>query len=139
MNDMMSLEQLQRFVQNDVVEVVPLAFMRGRTLNNAAIILDEAQNATPSQMLMFLTRMGRGSQMIVTGDDSQSDLVDNSGLIDAVERLETVEGIAVIRLTRQDIVRHPLVQSIVDRYGANGETPDNKKQGSPEPPPKRGS
>ncbi|MHC5111294.1 MAG: PhoH family protein [Planctomycetota bacterium] len=119
MHDMMSFDQLKRFMQNDVIEVVPLAFMRGRTLNNAAIILDEAQNATVSQMLMFLTRLGHGSKMIVTGDDSQSDLDDgkSSGLRDALRRLEGVEGIAVVRLTKMDIVRHPLVQKVVEKYG----------------------
>lgn len=119
MHDMMSYDQIRRFIQNDVIEVVPLAFMRGRTLNNAAIILDEAQNATASQTLMFLTRLGHHSKMIVTGDDSQSDLgpMDSSGLTDAVRKLNGLEGIAIIRLSRADIVRHPLVQHIVDAYG----------------------
>lgn len=121
MHDMMSFEQFRRFVQTDVVEVVPLAFMRGRTLNSAVIILDEAQNATVSQMLMFLTRLGHHSKMIVTGDDSQSDLRgdETSGFVDAVRRLEDVPGVAVVRLTKKDIVRHPLVQRVVERY-ANG-------------------
>lgn len=119
MHDMMSYDQIRRFLQNDVIEVVPLAFMRGRTLNNAAIILDEAQNATPSQTLMFLTRLGHHSRMVVTGDDSQSDLgnADASGLVDAVRKLEGLPGISVIRLNRADIVRNPLVQHIVDAYG----------------------
>lgn len=119
MNDMMSYEQIKRFMQSDVIEVVPLAFMRGRTLNNAVIILDEAQNATVSQMMMFLTRLGQRGKMIVTGDDSQSDLESEktSGFIDAVTRLENVTGVSVIRLDRADIVRHPLVQDIVDAYG----------------------
>jgi phosphate starvation-inducible protein PhoH and related proteins len=119
MHDMMSYEQIKRFMQNDVIEVVPLAFMRGRTLNNAVIILDEAQNATISQMMMFLTRLGQRGKMIVTGDDSQSDLESDktSGLIDAVTRLEPVTGVRVIRLDRADIVRHPLVQDIVAAYG----------------------
>ena len=122
MNDMMPFEQVRRFMQNDIVEVVPLAFMRGRTLNHAAIILDEAQNATASQMLMFLTRLGEGSKMVVTGDDSQSDLGDaaSSGFLDAVRRLGGIEGVAEIRLTREDIVRHPLVQRVVEAYGRNG-------------------
>jgi phosphate starvation-inducible PhoH-like protein len=119
MHDMMEFEQIKRFMLNDVIEVIPLAFMRGRTLNNAAIILDEAQNATPQQMLMFLTRLGHHSKMIVTGDDSQSDLADRekSGLVDAVRRLQGIEGIAVVRLTQADIVRHRLVTKIVGAYG----------------------
>ena len=119
MHDMMTFEQIKRFMENDVIEVIPLAFMRGRTLNNAAIILDEAQNATIAQMLMFLTRLGNHSKMIVTGDDSQSDLAEGepSGFIDAVERLEGAPGVSVVRLTKQDIVRHPLVQRIVEAYG----------------------
>lgn len=118
MSDMMSYEQLRRFMESDVVEVIPLAFMRGRTLNHAAIILDEAQNATPAQMLMFLTRLGNHSKMIVTGDDSQSDLDkgEPSGLRDAVERLGAIEGIAVVRLVKTDIVRHLLVQRVVEEY-----------------------
>ncbi len=123
MHDMMTFEQLKRFVRDDVVEVVPLAFMRGRTLNHAAVILDEAQNATPSQMLMFLTRLGNQSKMIITGDDSQSDLSDgsHSGLVDAMSRLEGVEGIAHVRLGQVDIVRHPLVQQVVEAYGDSDE------------------
>jgi len=119
MHDMLHFDQIRRFMQNDVVEVIPLAFMRGRTLNNAAIILDEAQNATISQMLMFLTRLGHHSKMIVTGDDSQSDLAKSevSGFTDAVRRLEGVEGVEVVRLQAEDIVRHPLVQRVVAAYG----------------------
>ncbi len=119
MHDMMGFDQLRRFMANDVIEVIPLAFMRGRTLNSSAIILDEAQNATISQMLMFLTRLGHHSKMIVTGDDSQVDLEkpEQSGLVDAVQRLKDVEGISVVRLTDQDIVRHHLVQNIVNAYG----------------------
>jgi phosphate starvation-inducible PhoH-like protein len=119
MHDMMAYDQIRRFLQNDVIEVVPLAFMRGRTLNHAAIILDEAQNATISQMLMFLTRLGHNSKMVVTGDDSQSDLPgsERSGLIDAVHRLDGVPGVAIVRLTKADIVRHPLVQHVVEAYG----------------------
>ena len=122
MHDMMSFEQIKRFMQNDVIEVIPLAFMRGRTLNNAAIILDEAQNATIAQMLMFLTRLGHHSKMIVTGDDSQSDLEgkEPSGFIDAVGRLKGIEGVKILRLTTKDIVRHPLVQRVVEAYGPRG-------------------
>ena len=121
MHDMMSFDQFQRFMANDVIEIAPLAFMRGRTLNSAAIILDEAQNTTVSQMLMFLTRLGHNSKMIITGDDSQIDLdrPEASGVIDALRRLRGIAGISIVRLVQQDIVRHPLVQSIVTAY-ANG-------------------
>ena len=123
MYDMMPYEQVARFLANDIIEIAPLAFMRGRTLNNSAIILDEAQNTTVSQMLMFLTRLGHNSKMIVTGDDSQIDLErpESSGMIDAVRRLRDVPGISTIRLCEQDIVRHRLVQNIVNAYaGGNG-------------------
>lgn len=122
MHDMMSFDQLKRFMFNDLIEVVPLAYMRGRTLNNAVVILDEAQNTTAAQMLMFLTRLGHHSKMIVTGDDTQTDLQqpEKSGLIDAVNKLHKVEGVGVVKLTRSDIVRHRLVEKIVHAYGQNG-------------------
>ena len=122
MHDMMSYDQIRGFMQNDVVEVIPLAFMRGRTLNSAAVILDEAQNTTVSQMLMFLTRLGHDSKMIVTGDDSQVDLDarQTSGMVDAVRRLGGIEGIAIVRLQQTDIVRHRLVQNVVEAYGNSG-------------------
>lgn len=118
LGDMMEYNQIRKFMQNDIIEVVPLAFMRGRTLNDAVVILDEAQNTTISQMLMFLTRLGHDSKMIVTGDDSQSDLADGqrSGLVDAVGRLKGIKAISLIRLTEADIVRHRLVQNIVKAY-----------------------
>lgn len=118
MHDMLSFDQIRRFMQNDIIEVIPLAFMRGRTLNSAAIILDEAQNATVAQMLMFLTRLGHHSKMIVTGDDSQSDLPNGepSGLADALEKLTGTPGVSVVRLERCDIVRHALVQRVVEAY-----------------------
>ncbi|MDY7009146.1 MAG: PhoH family protein [Planctomycetota bacterium] len=121
LHDMMDFEQSRRFMANDIIEVIPLAFMRGRTLNDSVIILDEAQNTTPAQMLMFLTRMGHGSKMIITGDDSQIDLPENttSGLIDSARRLKGIKGLIFIRLDRHDIVRHRLVQNIVDAYGEN--------------------
>ncbi len=124
LNDMMGFDQIKKFMENDIIEVIPLAFMRGRTLNKSVIILDEAQNTTVSQMLMFLTRLGRESKMIVTGDDSQTDLPpgQRSGVLDAVARLSNVRGIGVVRLTQSDIVRHHLVQRIVDAYGADGST-----------------
>ncbi|MDB5300814.1 MAG: PhoH-like protein [Phycisphaerales bacterium] len=118
LHDMMDFEQVKRFMVNDVIEVIPLAFMRGRTLNDSVIILDEAQNTTPSQMLMFLTRLGHDSKMIITGDTSQVDLPDGtrSGLVDAVEKLKGIKGIAQVELLRSDIVRHRLVQNIVNAY-----------------------
>jgi phosphate starvation-inducible protein PhoH and related proteins len=118
LHDMMDYDQIRRFMVNDFIEVIPLAFMRGRTLNDSVIILDEAQNTTVLQMLMFLTRMGHGSKMIVTGDDSQSDLPEGttSGLLDAKRRLKGIRGLAFIELDRHDIVRHRLVQSIVQAY-----------------------
>lgn len=123
LHDMMDYRDMRRFIESDVVEIVPLAFMRGRTLNGAVIILDEAQNTTKGQMKMFLTRMGHGSKMIVTGDTTQIDLPDatQSGLIDAVRRLRRVKGIATVALTGEDVVRHKLVQRIVDAYGVSEE------------------
>jgi phosphate starvation-inducible PhoH-like protein len=108
---------------NDLIEVIPLAFMRGRTLNDSFIILDEAQNTTVAQMMMFLTRMGHGSKMVVTGDDSQVDLSSEvaSGLLDAQRRLAGIKGVAMVRLDRADIVRHRLVQSIVQAYARTAE------------------
>jgi len=110
--------RLQHFIETDVIEIAPLAYMRGRTLDNAFIILDEAQNTTPSQMKMFLTRMGHKSKVVVTGDATQTDLDPGvtSGLIAAEKLLRNVSGIGVVRLDRKDIVRHPLVQKIVNAY-----------------------
>jgi phosphate starvation-inducible PhoH-like protein len=118
LHDMIDFEQVKRFMLNDVIEVIPLAFMRGRTLNDSFIILDEAQNTTTAQMLMFLTRLGNESKMIVTGDTSQVDLPGGvkSGLADAVEKLEGIKGIGMVKLGGGDIVRHRLVQSIVNAY-----------------------
>jgi phosphate starvation-inducible PhoH-like protein len=128
LHDMMDFEQVKRFMVNDVIEVIPLAFMRGRTLNDSVIILDEAQNTTPSQMLMFLTRLGHDSKMIVTGDISQVDLPEDvrSGLVDAVERLRGIKGIAQVELERGDIVRHRLVQNIVDAYDPQDTSGDRR-------------
>jgi phosphate starvation-inducible PhoH-like protein len=125
LHDMMEFDQIQRFMANDVIEVIPLAFMRGRTLNESVIILDEAQNTTVPQMLMFLTRMGHGSKMIVTGDDSQIDLPDDvpSGLLDAQQRLRGIKGLAMVRLAAADIVRHRLVQNIVEAYADRSNAP----------------
>jgi phosphate starvation-inducible PhoH-like protein len=118
LNDMMEPDQVHRYMSSDIIEVAPLAFMRGRTLNQSVIILDEGQNTTIAQMKMFLTRMGHGSKIIVTGDITQIDLERNqrSGLIDAIQRLDNIERVAIIYLTEHDIVRHPLVQRIVKAY-----------------------
>jgi phosphate starvation-inducible PhoH-like protein len=118
LREMMDHEQVRRYMDDDVIEVVPLAYMRGRTLNNAFIIMDEAQNTTVAQMKMFLTRMGEGSKVVVSGDTSQVDLPSHarSGLVDALERLRGVVGAANVRLTGCDIVRHRLVQDIVRAY-----------------------
>lgn len=118
LEDMMEFAQMRKFMEMDVIEVIPLAFMRGRTLNEAAIICDEAQNTSPAQMLMFLTRMGRGSKMIITGDVTQVDLErgQTSGMIDAVRTLEGIPGIGFVELDETDIVRHRLVQNIVNAY-----------------------
>lgn len=125
LHDMMDYEQVQRLMACDVIEIVPLAFMRGRTLNDALVILDEAQNTTRSQMLMFLTRLGHGSKMIVNGDTSQIDLEDprDSGLIDAARRLIRTPGVGFVTLGRTDIVRHSLVQRIVEAYGHGRDEP----------------
>lgn len=123
LGDMMDFDQVKRFMMNDVIEVIPLAFMRGRTFNEAVVILDEAQNTTVGQMLMFLTRLGNDSKMIVTGDPNQTDLEPGveSGLNDALGRLRGIKGIAHIALDRSDIVRHRLVQNIVNAYERTGD------------------
>jgi phosphate starvation-inducible protein PhoH and related proteins len=128
LNDMMEPEAVKRYMDNDIIEVVPLAYMRGRTLNAAVIILDEGQNTTVPQMMMFLTRMGEGSKIIVTGDVTQVDLPKQtrSGLTDAAHRLRDVEGIALVYLDENDIVRHPLVQRVLRAY--EDDRPRKKKE-----------
>jgi phosphate starvation-inducible PhoH-like protein len=118
LHDLMDYDQIRRYIDNDLIEIAPLAYMRGRTLNDAAIILDEGQNATVPQMKMFLTRMGQNARIVVTGDVTQVDLPagTRSGLADAIERLKEIPGIGTTFLDRSDIVRHPLVQAIVDCY-----------------------
>jgi phosphate starvation-inducible protein PhoH and related proteins len=118
LHDMMEADQVKRYLENDIIEIVPLAYMRGRTLNQAVIILDEGQNTTVAQMKMFLTRMGNGSKIMVTGDVTQIDLPKqtHSGLVDAIHRLKEIDRIGIIYLTEKDIVRHPLVQQIVQAY-----------------------
>jgi len=118
LNDILEVELVKRYMESDIIEILPLAYMRGRTLNSAAIILDEGQNATVSQMKMFLTRMGHNSKIIITGDMTQVDLprTIRSGLQDAVNRLKNIEGICVMHLDEADIVRNPLVAKIVMAY-----------------------
>jgi phosphate starvation-inducible PhoH-like protein len=120
LHDMIPAEQIANRMESGEIEIAPLAFMRGRTLAHAFVILDEAQNTTPMQMRMFLTRLGEGSRMVITGDPSQTDLPNNqkSGLADAVDTLPDVEGIRFVRLTAQDVVRHDLVTRIVEAYDA---------------------
>jgi len=116
--DLMGFDKVQKAFERQQIEIAPLAFMRGRTLNHAFVILDEAQNTTPEQMKMFLTRIGFGSKAVITGDVSQVDLprTQLSGLVDAERVLKRVQGIAFTRLTSADVVRHPLVARIVDAY-----------------------
>ena len=123
--ELMGFDRVQKSFERQALEVAPLAFMRGRTLNNAFIILDEAQNTTPEQMKMFLTRIGFGSKAVVTGDVSQIDLPKDhlSGLVEAEQVLKRVQGIAISRFTSLDVVRHPLVARIVDAYDARGQQP----------------
>ncbi|MGO8766755.1 MAG: PhoH family protein [Limisphaerales bacterium] len=118
LHDMLPVEELQKNTERGTIEIAPLAYMRGRTLNNAFIIFDEAQNSTTEQMLMFLTRLGHGSKAVITGDETQVDLPPhkNSGLIEAHRALKHVEGIAVIEFSKRDVVRHPLVQRIISAY-----------------------
>jgi phosphate starvation-inducible PhoH-like protein len=124
LNDMLVSEKLSGYIEKNVVEIAPLAYMRGRTLNNAFIILDEAQNTTPMQLKMFLTRMGPNSKIVVTGDVTQIDLPRNqkSGLQDALQKLNKINGIKFIELDGRDVVRHPLVVKILNAY----EEADNK-------------
>jgi len=118
LEDMMDFTQMKKFIELDIIEIIPLAFMRGRTLNEAIIICDEAQNTMPLQMLMVLTRLGHGSKMIITGDITQIDLEkgQKSGMIEAIETLRRIRGIGFVELTQRDIVRHRLVQKIVRAY-----------------------
>ena len=118
LHDMLPGEEIEKHMERGIIEVAPLAYMRGRTLNNAFIVLDEAQNTTPEQMLMFMTRLGFNSKAVVTGDPTQTDLPHHktSGLREAVKVLSQVEGIAVIEFSKRDIVRHPLVQRIIVAY-----------------------
>jgi len=119
LDDMVTFEKLKYYMEREIIEIAPLAYMRGRTLNNAFILLDEAQNTTPMQMKMFLTRMGPDSKMIVTGDTTQIDLPHHqkSGLNEAVRILKDVKGIGIVELNERDVVRHRLVRDIIEAYG----------------------
>lgn len=141
LHDLMEYNQLRRYMAHDLIEIAPLAYMRGRTLNDAIIILDEGQNATIPQMKMFLTRMGQNARIVVTGDTTQVDLPPgtSSGLADAVERLRDVPGVGIVTLQKADIVRHPLVQAIVNAYEdveplAPASPPTNPTSDSTPPP-----
>ena len=118
LHDMLPAEELQKHTERGTIEIAPLAYMRGRTLNGAFIILDEAQNSTTEQMLMFLTRLGHGSKAVITGDETQVDLPahKNSGLVEAHRALRNTEGIAIVEFSKRDVVRHPLVQRIIQAY-----------------------
>lgn len=120
LRDMIPSERLEEFIENGIIQIAPLAFMRGRTLDKSFVILDEAQNATTAQLKMFLTRMGKDAKFIITGDVTQIDLPkkQHSGLPRAIEMLENVEGISVIHLDNKDIIRHPLVEKILKAYDA---------------------
>ena len=129
LQSLVGLDTMKKFMEQDIIEVVPLAYMRGRTLDQAFIILDEAQNTTVSQMKMFLTRMGADSKIVVSGDATQIDLPLNtpSGLIDATRRLAQIQGVSNLELTVADIVRHPLVQQIVSAYETRPEKSTNNR------------
>jgi phosphate starvation-inducible PhoH-like protein len=127
---MLDAEKVEKFIEKNIIEVAPLAFMRGRTLNDSFIILDEAQNSTPEQMKMVLTRQGFNSKTVVTGDATQIDLPSGrkSGLIEAVEILKNIPGISFVHFDEQDVVRHSLVQRIIRAYEAHGENAANARQ-----------
>ena len=129
LNEMVGAEETARMSEKGIIEIAPLAYMRGRTLSNAYIILDEAQNTTPEQMMMFLTRLGEGSRMVITGDITQVDLprAQKSGLKQAVEILATVDGIKLFYFDHADVVRHPLVSRIIHAYETHLSDRTNKK------------
>ena len=133
LHDLMDYDQIRRYMDTDLIEIAPLAYMRGRTLNDAVIILDEGQNTTVPQMKMFLTRMGENARIVVTGDVTQVDLPVGtvSGMYDAVERLKTVPGIGIVYLHKSDIIRHPLVQAIVNAYEGDEAVREMGQEASP--------
>ena len=122
LRDMIPVAKLNKLLSDKIIEIAPLAFMRGRTLDNAFVILDEAQNTTPAQMKMFLTRMGMNAKFMVTGDPGQVDLPKNivSGLKDALTILKNKSDIGIVRLDDKDVMRHPIVKKIIDSYNKNG-------------------
>lgn len=127
--DMVPHDKLAKYMERGVIEIAPLAFMRGRTLGSAFVILDEAQNTTENQMKMFLTRMGKGSKFIITGDASQIDLPRHvrSGLLQCINLLDNVKGISMVKLDKRDVIRHKLVESIIDRYEKAAEKDKKEK------------
>ncbi len=130
LGEMLGGESFARFLEKGIIEIAPLAYMRGRTLDDAFIILDEAQNTTPEQMKMFLTRLGNNSKAIVTGDVTQIDLpfIKQSGLVEAIEILQDIEGLAIFKFSHRDVVRHPLVQKIILAYEKNAKESAGAKQ-----------
>lgn len=132
LHDMLPVEDIQKYTERGVIEIAPLAYMRGRTLNHAFVILDEAQNSTAEQMFMFLTRLGHNSKAVVTGDPTQIDLPPhkNSGLLEAHRALKQIDGIAMVEFQKRDIVRHPLVQRIIAAYEEHrGREKEQKERG----------
>ena len=120
LHDMLGVEQTDKLIEKKVIEIAPLAYMRGRTLEDSFVILDEAQNTTIMQMKMFLTRLGFNSKMVITGDITQMDIAGKpSGLIHAVKTLKDIKEIKILQLTSDDVVRHPLVQKIIESYANN--------------------
>jgi phosphate starvation-inducible PhoH-like protein len=135
--DMLDLDKVQRMVEENVIEVAPLAFLRGRTLNESFIVLDEAQNTTPAQMKMFLTRMGYGAKVVITGDITQTDLPpgQRSGLRDALDLVEGIRGIGSIQFTDADVVRHPLVAALIRAYDARDRSRSEARERAGQPAP----
>jgi phosphate starvation-inducible PhoH-like protein len=138
LHDMLEPERVQQLMADHIIEVAPLAFMRGRTLNDCFIVLDEAQNTTPEQMKMFLTRLGFGGKAVITGDPSQTDLPRGmrSGLVDALAVLQDIRGIAISRFTDTDVVRHPLVAAIIRAYDGRDRARSEGGDPAGQPPPK---
>ena len=127
LREMIPAARLAEFIEDGVIQIAPLAFMRGRTLDKAFVILDEAQNATKSQLKMFLTRMGKSAKFMVTGDVTQIDLPrrNQSGLFDSLRILDKIDGVAIVKLDNRDIIRHPLVDKIVQAFEDNIENSEN--------------
>jgi len=128
LHDMMPVDDIQKNMERGTIEIAPLAYMRGRTLNHAFIILDEAQNATAEQMFMFLTRLGHGAKAVITGDTTQIDLPPHkhSGLVEAQRALQRIDGIAIVEFSKRDVVRHPLVQRIIAAYESHRGKPNDR-------------